>query len=127
MGLFVRKRLDGSVQVAADRDFTTPPPARHRFAQRWVNRHIMDGVVIIGDGKITVGGAQYRILRSPGAYCDYCGDKIGEGPARTAEEAQLRQAFIGTCQKASRKSVAKSNNPAGYQVIHYYDAELIEE
>lgn len=127
MGLFVRKNRDGTVFVSADKDHTRPPPKRHHFARRWVNRNLVDGTVLLSEGKLTVGSVMYKVLRAPGAYCDHCGDRIGEGPARTAEEADLRRKYVETCAAfKSKKKTGDPNNPAGYTVIGYYDCELEE-
>ena len=126
MGLFVRIRRDGTVQVAADGEFKSGPPAKHNFAEKWVNRSLISGVASIDGDTLTVGEAEYAIVRRPGAYCCHCGERIADGPALTKDEADLRIAYIATCEIANNDDdTADPNNPAGYEVIGYYQGELV--
>ena len=124
--MYVRIRKDGTVEVHADSSRDSGPPAQHNFPTKWVNRMVLSGVVTLSADMLSIGGADYKIVRKPGAYCCHCSERIGDGPARTKDEADLRRAYIGTCDVAGNDDdTGDPNNPAGYEVIDYYEGELI--
>lgn len=128
MALFLRKRRDGTTSVSADRDGKETPPSVHHFAPRWVNQHVLDGTVSLSQGKVVIHATPgetsdddvvYEIQRPPGAYCSFCGERIADGPATTAEEAARRRDMVELCD-----DFVDDGRPH-YEVIHYYDAELV--
>lgn len=110
MGLFVRKLRaeDGSVagaQVSRRGDFSAPPPEQHHFSPNWVMREVATGLVSMADGKIVIHTGpkktdvvEYEIVRTPGAYCLHCGDRVGDGPATTPEEVAARIHYVEICE-----------------------------
>lgn len=120
----------GEVKIASDSKYKNGPPAQHNFSTKWVNRMALTGVVTLSvtlsAAMLSVGGYDYKIVRKPGAYCCHCKERIGDGPARTKDEAALRMAYIGTCEIAGNDDdTGDSSNPAGYEVIDFYDGELV--
>ena len=124
--MHVRKYRDGTVKISSDSRFKNGPPDKANFPTKWVTRHLLEGVVTLSDDVLSVGGADYKIVRKPGAYCCHCGENIGDGPARIKSEADLRIVYVATCDVANNdEDTGDPNNPAGYEVIDYYEGELI--
>lgn len=121
MALGVRKRKDGTVEAGrwdpeASRVIAGDYPRQHRFSTRWVTQHLVEGLVSVTPERLTLhltdGDVAYRINRHPGAYCTGCGERIGDGPARTPAAVAERDALV--CEGAAP------------EVIDFYDTELEE-
>ena len=102
------------------------PGQKHHFPTKFVTKALIEGWISLDRGKLTIhaenGELVYNLVRYPGAYCDNCGDRLGDGPALTAAEADVRR------EHAQGHSNYKPNpkNPAGYSVINHYDALLVK-
>jgi hypothetical protein len=132
MGLFIRKYKDGRIVVGSRETVAGGieggPPEHFNFDEKWVTREIGAGTVSLGRGTLTIhatdGDISYLIKRVPGAYCLYCKDRIGDGPARTPEAAALRREYVRACQKSPNDM---DEHEAGYEVIHYYEGALFPD
>lgn len=120
MALRLRRRRDGSINLEPG----TTLPKRHHFATRFVQRAAMDGTLTLGKGQIILHLADddvtYDIVRTPGAYCVHCGERVADGPARSPEEVERRRHYVETCQKSPDEVEAAE----AYEVIDYFDGHL---
>lgn len=133
MGLFVRKLREGGAIVSRRGDFSVGPPERHNFAQKWLMREMATGLISLANNQIIIhrgeehgGDLVYDIVRTPGAYCLHCGDRVGDGPATTAEEAQNRIAYVETCQVYNNDDeTGDPGDPVNrYEVADYFSGVL---
>jgi hypothetical protein len=113
MALAVRIHKDGSVD----------PPDRHQFSTGWVQKMLALGAIGF-DGKVITINSQppveYEVVRGPGAYCLYCGDRIGEGPTRNPEVAASQIEHV----KACGVYLGTDDHSRGfYEVIDYYEGK----
>lgn len=116
MALYMRKRRDGTVQVASDPTFTSDPPTTHHFTPEWVFDQVAAGIATLSKGQIVLhadsGDVAYDITREPGAYCSGCGHRVGDGPATTPSQVEARRAESADCCEADADDV---------EVINYYE------
>ena len=132
MSLQLRKLADrsgdpppeGEAWPLAGVTITGDPPEIHQFATSFVTRAAAEGWLTLGRGKITIHAetdVTWTITEEPGAYCDLCDARIGDGPATTSEQAAPRLAHVADCDGSNDPS---PENPAGYRVTDYYLSEL---
>lgn len=119
MSLYMRKRKDGTVQVASDPAFTSDPPANHHFTPEWVLDQVSAGIATFTKAQLVIhaadGDVVYDITREPGAYCAGCGQKVGDGAATTPAQVEKRRAEASDCCDA---------DPDDVEVINYYEGEV---
>jgi len=102
------------------------PPPVHHFPKDMVTKAVGEGWMSLSQGRIVIhtidrGDIPYRIIRTPGAYCCHCGQRIGDGPAATPAEADRRRSHTDRCCDGEPHP---PEWPGGYEVINHFDCEL---
>ena len=80
--------------------------------ERWLTK---------GDNTITIhdqeGDIVFNILRAPGRYCCHCQEKLPDDPKGEAAQKHVAK-------EHKNQESPDLANPAGYEMINYYDCEL---
>lgn len=121
-----------------------PIPTVWNFKKQWVIEQLArNNLSFLRGNQIVLhtlehGDVVYRIVRGPGAYCDHCGERVGDGPLSTrgrpeSEHAEIlekvreRAAYLNRCQvRNSEEESGNPNNPSGVKIINTYDCVLDE-
>jgi hypothetical protein len=101
----------------------TPLPDRHRFSTGWVHKALAEGWIRCDDTAITLKPdppVEYKIVRNPGAFCLYCGEKVGDGPTRDPKVAKARVGYVKECQAYEGED---DHSRGFYEVADYYLGE----
>jgi len=94
--------------------------AEQRFSQKLINQGIEEGFLSLGKGLIvfhTVPQMTYRIIGTPGLYCCFDENKMGD----TAEAKDYIAKYYSDQISPDRQ------HPSGYRFDHFYTGQLLEE
>lgn len=94
---------------------------RQNFPTGMVTDYLSAGVIEIHDGELFFKShpetLRYKILREPGKYCLYCGDKLGDDS--NGDMARLHVAM-----KHKNETSPNPKQPSGYEALAYFECEL---
>lgn len=88
---------------------------KQHFSTRFVEKQIADGLMSMGQGKITLHTKpelKYTIVRPPGLYCAHCNASLAD--------ASMAKQHVESAHKG--KPSPDESNPAGYRRDNFYTA-----
>jgi hypothetical protein len=88
---------------------------RTSITRRAFDQALQEGWLTVQGNVLEIGGKKFNILRSPGTYCCHCGARITDDQPK---------AHVARC--AQGADSPDPQNPSGYEVIDFYDLELID-